>query len=429
HKKKLNALKHLTSGRKKLFRKLLGFSMSKYSNEFKLMVVKEWLSGQNSLTELVKKYAINNDHAIREWRDEYLVTGSIGSKSHKSYSSEFKMTVLNYLQTHSQSEAARHFAAFPSTTIGNWLSTYRKFGYNGLKPKTKGRQPIMGRKRIHPLTPEQQELADLLTLVGLKRSTYYYLEAHPLNTSSDNKIADVIRQIKSPQFQTEYGYRRVTTLLHDQGYLVNHKRVRRIMRQNALLSTTYNTRKCRYNLYRGTVGRIAERVIKRDFQADAPYQKIFIDVTEIQLNDHNKAYLTAFVDLYAGEVLSYHLAKTPTMALVMRPLKSLSKHRGAIIHSDQGFHYQTPMFINTLKDFGMTQSMSRKSTPVDNAPIESFFHILKANIVHHKQYESFHDFKVVVDDFINYYNNHRIKQKLNGLSPVQYRQLTTESVS
>ncbi|MBZ5962360.1 IS3 family transposase [Leuconostoc gasicomitatum] len=270
---------------------------------------------------------------------------------------------------------------------------------------------------------------DLLALIGLKRSTYYYLEAHPLNTASDNKIADVIRQIKSPQFQTEYGYRRVTTLLHDQGYLVNHKRVLRIMRQNALLSTTYNTRKRRYNSYRGTVGRIAERVIKRDFQADAPYQKIVTDVTEMQLNDHNKAYLTAFVDLYAGEVLSYHLAKTPTMTLVMRPLKALSKHRGAIIHSDQGFHYQTPMFINTLKDFGMTQSMSRKSTPVDNAPIESFFHILKANIVHHKQYESFHDFKVVVDDFINYYNNHRIKQKLNGLSPVQYRQLTTESVS
>ena len=98
-------------------------------------------------------------------------------------------------------------------------------------------------------------MADLLALIGLKRSTYYYLEAHPLNTSSDNKIADVIRQIKSPQFQTEYGYRRVTTLLHDQGYLVNHKRVLRIMGQNALLSTTYNTRKRRYNSYRGTVGR------------------------------------------------------------------------------------------------------------------------------------------------------------------------------
>ena len=200
------------------------------------------------------------------------------------------------------------------------------------------------------------------------------------------------------------------------------------MRQNALLSTTYNTRKRRYNSYRGTIGRIAERVIKRDFQAEAPYQKIATDVTEIRIRDHSKAYLTAFVDLYAGEVLSYHLIKSPTMALVMRPLKALSKYRGAIIHSDQGFHYQTPMFINTLKNFGMTQSMSRKSTPVDNAPIESFFYILKANIVHTNQHKTFRDFKVVVDNFISYYNNHRIKQKLNGLSPVRYRQLTTEFV-
>ncbi|MEX0380694.1 IS3 family transposase [Leuconostoc sp. MS02] len=245
-----------------------------------------------------------------------------------------------------------------------------------------------------------------MTLIGLKRSTYYYLAAHPINTSSDNKIADVIRQIKSPQFQTEYGYRRVTTLLHDQGYLVNHKRVLRIMRQSALLSTTYNTRKRRYNSYRGTIGRIAERVIKRDFQAEAPYQKIV-----------------------AGEVLSYHLATTPSMTLVIKPLKSLSKYRGAVIHSHQGFHYQTSMFINTLKYFGMTQSMSRKSTPIDNAPIESFFHIMKANIVHGKHYQTFHEFKVVVDVFINYYNNRRIKQKGNGLSPVQYRQLITEYVS
>lgn len=142
-------------------RKLLGFSMSKYSNEFKLIIVNEWLVGQNGLKKLAKKYNIPTFRSIVEWRDEYLVTGSIGSKSHKSYSPEFKITVLNYLETHSQSEASRYFAVFPSTTIANWLRTYRKFGYNGLKPKPKGRQPTMGRKRIHPLTPEQQELTDL----------------------------------------------------------------------------------------------------------------------------------------------------------------------------------------------------------------------------------------------------------------------------
>lgn len=71
------------------------------------------------------------------------------------------MTVLNYLETHSHSETARHFAVFPGTTIANWLRAYRIFGYTGLKSKPKSRQPIMGRKRIHPLTLEQQEPADL----------------------------------------------------------------------------------------------------------------------------------------------------------------------------------------------------------------------------------------------------------------------------
>ncbi|MBZ6003420.1 IS3 family transposase [Leuconostoc gelidum subsp. aenigmaticum] len=110
------------------------------------------------------------------------------------------------------------------------------------------------------------KLNNLLDLAQLKRSTYYYLETHPINSTSDNKLVEVIHQIKSPQFQTEYGYLRVTTLLHDQGYLVNRKRVvLRMFRQNALLSTTYNTRDHRYNSYRDTVRRIAERVIKRDF--------------------------------------------------------------------------------------------------------------------------------------------------------------------
>lgn len=126
------------------------------------MVVKKWLSGGTMGTPaLAKKYNISSPALLAQWRDEYLITGSIGSKNNKTYSPEFKITVLNYLKTHSLSEAARHFSIFPSTTIANWLSTYRKFGYNGLKPKPKGRQPTMGRKRIHPLTPEQQELVDL----------------------------------------------------------------------------------------------------------------------------------------------------------------------------------------------------------------------------------------------------------------------------
>ncbi|MGR8837925.1 transposase [Leuconostoc falkenbergense] len=103
--------------------------MSKYSNEFKLMVIKEYLSGTIGQAALTKKYKIATPALLARWHDEYLMTGSIGATGHRIYSPEFKMAVLNYLETHSHSEAARHFAVFPSTTIGNWLRTYRKFGY------------------------------------------------------------------------------------------------------------------------------------------------------------------------------------------------------------------------------------------------------------------------------------------------------------
>lgn len=125
------------------------------------MVVKEWLAGVMGKHTLAKKFKVSSPALLTRWRDEYEITGSIGSTHQKTYSPEFKLTVLNYLETHSQYETSRHFAVFPSTTIANWLRTYRIFGYNGLKPKPKGRPPTMGRKRIHPLTPEQQELADL----------------------------------------------------------------------------------------------------------------------------------------------------------------------------------------------------------------------------------------------------------------------------
>lgn len=105
--------------------------MSKYSNEFKLMVIKEYLSGTIGQAALTKKYKIATPALLARWHDEYLMTGSIGATGHRIYSPEFKMAVLNYLdlETHSHSVAARHFAVFPSTTIVNWLRTYRKFGY------------------------------------------------------------------------------------------------------------------------------------------------------------------------------------------------------------------------------------------------------------------------------------------------------------
>lgn len=90
--------------------------MSKYSNELKIMIVKTWISGAKSSTELIPKYGIGSDLIIREWCNKHQITGSIGSASYKTYTPEFKMQVINdYLSRHSYSEVSRHFVLFPST--------------------------------------------------------------------------------------------------------------------------------------------------------------------------------------------------------------------------------------------------------------------------------------------------------------------------
>ena len=92
-----------------------------------------------------------------------------------------------------------------------------------------------------------------------------------------------------------------------------------------------------------------------------------------------------------------------------------------LIHSDQGWHYQMKQYRHALNERGIIQSMSRKGNCYDNAVIENFFGILKSEFLYLKEFESIEHFKIELEKYIDYYNNKRIKAKLKGMSPVQYR--------
>lgn len=266
---------------------------------------------------------------------------------------------------------------------------------------------------------------ELLQFVELSRSTYYYQLSLPAVNPSDDKIVQQIKRIKSGKFTHEYGYPRVTQMLRDLGYLVNHKRVYRLMKEHNLLSTLFKRKTRRYNSYKGTIGVIQNRVIKRDFKSTRPYEKIVTDVTEVKLKDGQRIYITAYLDLYANEVLAHNISTKPTMNLVLKPLKSILKRIPidvqTVFHSDQGFHYQTPAYQRLIKDHHHIQSMSRKSTPLDNAPIESFFHVMK-EVALKEAFDSLKILQTEVADFVDYYNNDRYLTRI-GMSPVQYRHL------
>ncbi len=218
-----------------------------------------------------------------------------------------------------------------------------------------------------------------------------------------------------------YSYRRITLELRNQGHSVNHKRVQRIMAELGLKSIV---RMKKYRSYKGHLGKVAPNIIERDFQATKPNEKWVTDITEFKLFGE-KLYLSPILDLYNGEIITYTIDSRPVYTLVSTMLeqafKRLHNEDTLLIHSDQGWHYQMAQYRDALQERGITQSMSRKGNCYDNAVMESFFGILKSEFLYIEEFESIEQFKEELVAYIKYYNHKRIKVKLKGMSPVQYR--------
>lgn len=258
-------------------------------------------------------------------------------------------------------------------------------------------------------------------------SSYHDARDRHYGKQDSAKIILAIKAIRNTN--ADYGYRRITLALKKQGFQVNHKRVLRIMKENDLLCHAYERNVHKYNSYKGRVGKVAPNRVNRRFSTDRPYQKVVTDVTELRWGGNStneRAYFTAYIDLFNGEVLTWSLDLHPTVEFVVSPLTELLKDRPELdyrmtIHSDQGFQYQNSRYRTCLKEHRVFQSMSRKATCLDNACAESFFHQLKVGTVHNHHYTDFQTLKHAVKEYIQYYNYHRIKTKLAGMSPVEYR--------
>ena len=209
--------------------------------------------------------------------------------------------------------------------------------------------------------------------------------------------------------------------MRQQGFQINHKLVMKLMKQEQL---TCVLRKKKYRSYRGEVGKVAPNLLKRDFRAEKPNLKWTTDITEFKLFGQ-KLYLSPILDLFNGEIISYSLSKNPNFHQVTQMLKDafrkIPDSSQLILHSDQGWQYQMKVYQNLLKDKGIRQSMSRKGNCYDNSVMENFFGILKSEFYHNQMFSSTEHFSQELSEYMNYYNNRRIKVKLKGLSPVQFR--------
>ena len=264
----------------------------------------------------------------------------------------------------------------------------------------------------------------LLNIIKLARSTYYY-HLKQLNQVDINQSIKVEIQAIYDEHKGNYGYRRITLELGNRGFVVNHKKVQRLMKVLGLSARIRRKRK--YSSYKGEIGKKADNLIQRQFEASRLMEKCYTDVTEFAIPASNqKLYLSPVLDGFNSEIIAFNLSCSPNLEQVKTMLEQVftEKHyENTILHSDQGWQYQHDSYHRFLESKGIQTSMSRKGNSPDNGMMESFFGILKSEMFYgyEKSFQSLNQLEQAIVDYIDYYNNKRIKVKLKGLSPVQYR--------
>ena len=293
---------------------------------------------------------------------------------------------------------------------------------------------------IDELRPKYR-LKVLLQVSGLSKSTYSYyhskkhLDAQKQKDEEDERIYQIILPVFE-HHKGRYGYRRIILALATELEGINHKRIRRIMRERGLFG---KRPKQKYHSYKGDNGELKENLLlhkeidsktnktkyMRDFSTTGPNQKWTTDVSQFNVCG-KKVYLSPILDMYDHSIIAYDISLHPnfeqTKRMIDRAFESQSNLEGLIFHSDQGWQYQMKPYQKWLEEKGILQSFSRKGNCMDNSLMENFFGIMKNEMYYGYVYNSVEELIEAMEEYIRYYNEERINLKRKGLSPLQYRQ-------
>jgi len=255
----------------------------------------------------------------------------------------------------------------------------------------------------------------LCDIAKVSRSGYYRWLKNKGKEDKDYSQYLLVKEVFD-KGKGKYGWRQVQMGLKIK---MNHKKIKRIMKKYGLAAKIR-----RKNPYKAIMKKTAEHrtftnQLDRSFNQTEPYRFFCTDITYIPFNNR-LAFLSAVKDIASKEVVSWNLLPHIRMELVLEMIDKMKPYQNALIHSDQGFHYTNPEYIQRIKRLEMKQSMSRKGNCIDNAPIESFFGHLKDDI-DYKSCKTFEEVKMLIENYIYYYNNGRRQWDLNKMTPVEYR--------
>ncbi|OFH52905.1 transposase [Listeria monocytogenes] len=254
---------------------------------------------------------------------------------------------------------------------------------------------------------------DICQILQVPLSTYYRWKKKDFAQSSlEKKIGQLCKA-----YQFTYGYRKIAALMKQEEQ-VGINKVQRIMQKYQWQCQVKVKKKNRPDsAYYQT-----ENHLNRNFQASQPLEKLTTDITYLYFGDC-RLYLSSIMDLYNGEIVAYSIGEKQDTELVLDTLNQLSLPEGSLLHSDQGSVYTSYEYYQCCKKKNVIRSMSRKGTPADNAPIECFHSSLKCETFYHKTAYKYAKSIVIqiVKDYIKYYNEKRIQQKLGYQSPINFR--------
>ena len=265
---------------------------------------------------------------------------------------------------------------------------------------------------------DKYSISEMCRFFDVSRSGYYDFVARMEVPDKDLPIAEKIKECQSKCGKT-YGYRRVHLWLKDERIYRNPKTVLRIMQKYDLLSVI---RRKKYRRYTDVIHKYPN-LLNRNFKADRPNQKWVTDISYIH-TAQGVLYLSVIRDLYDNSIVSYKTSTTQNVALVLNTIKAAKKKEKVTaelqLHSDQGFQYTSNGYFKLTQSYGITPSMSRRGNPYDNSLAENFFSILKAECINRVKLKTFNEARLLIDQYIYFYNHQRIQLKTK-LTPLEKR--------
>ena len=265
---------------------------------------------------------------------------------------------------------------------------------------------------------DKYSISEMCRFFDVSRSGYYSYVKRMDTPAKDLPLAEKIRECQEESHRT-YGYRRVHIWLERQGIYRNPKTVLRVMQKYNLLSVV---RRKKFHYYSQHLHRYPN-ILNREFTAERPNQKWVTDISYI----HTKQgilYLSIIRDLYDNSIVAYKTGTKQNVNLVLSTIRAAKKKEKVTaelqLHSDQGFQYTSHPYFKLTQSYGITPSMSRRGNPYDNALAENFFSILKTECIHRVKLSGYDEARLIISEYINFYNNYRIQTKTK-LTPLEKR--------